>query len=401
MKLRFWFALWLLTAVPVSLFGADARELFPDQPKGLGEHFTAWKLSYVGETFANLSGGYEQRAIYEGYLKLGFGVNLDKVFGWENTVFYVNVAYPHGDSLTNQYVGDLNVVSNIDTYDSVRLFKCWVQRSFADDRFSLRVGIMAVDKDFFASEGAGLFLNSGFGAFPVIGQDLTAPVYPVSAPGVRAVLKPAEGVSIRAAIFSGDVGTPTNNQHNTRFLFRGLDAFVEVAWSTVITGVLKGTYKVGGFYNSESFADLRDRTQHGGNYGVYVIGDQQLWHERPEASGAQGLSAFARLVRVPADRNFVQCDAEAGFTYVGLFPNRDSDIFGLGVIYTQVSGGQARDDAGAPFASHHESVVEVSYQAPINSHFTVQPDLQYVVNPGAVHQTQNALVAGLRVTLNF
>ena len=78
-------------------------------------------------------------------------------------------------------------MSNIDAYDSARLFKCWVQKNFAENRFSLRVGIMAVDKEFFASEGAGMFLNSAFGAFPVIGQDIVAPIYPVSAPGLRVI----------------------------------------------------------------------------------------------------------------------------------------------------------------------------------------------------------------------
>ena len=396
--------LTLVAVLRLSSFGGDSRELFADQPRGLGEHYTAWKVVYIAETFANLSGGLDRGAIYEGYLKLGLGVNLEKLLGWDNTFFYTNVLYPHGDSLSQKYVGDLNVVSNIDTYDSLRLFKCWLQRNFGDDRGSVRVGIMAVDKDFFASEGAGLFLNSAFGAFPVISQDIVAPIYPVSAPGVRLIWKPTDALLLRAAVFSGDVGSATANRNNTHLDFRGrdgIDGFVEGAWSTVLAADLHGTYKLGGFYNSKSFDDLSGDEEHAGNYGFYAIADQQLWHEgESEASLKQGLSSFARTAFAPNDRNLVTFDTEAGLTYTGLLPHRDNDILGIGVIYTRISD-QARDAASQPLATHHEAVVEISYQAPFKSYFTLQPDFQYIVNPGAVTHRHDAIVAGLRFTFNY
>lgn len=398
------FGLSLLAALPLSLFGADARDLFPDQPRGLGEHYTAWKFSYIAEGFANLAGGRERGAVYDGYLKLGFGVNLEKLLGWENTFFYANVLYPQGESLSQKYVGDLNTVSNIDAYDSLRLFKCWVQRNFADDRASLRLGIMAVDKDFFVSDGASMFLNSVFGAFAVIAQDTVAPVYPVSAPGVRIIVKPTDALLFRAALFSGDVGTPTNNPRNLRLDFRGtdgLDGFVEGTWSRVFADGLRGTYKLGGFYNSKSVADLRGGKPHDYNYGFYAIADQQLWREDAvAASSKQGLNSFARIAFAPANRSLVAFDTDAGLDYTGLLPGRDNDILGIGFIYTRVSD-DAVDETGARYPTHYEAVAEVSYQAPINDHLVLQPDFQFVVNPGAVHHSRDAVVAGLRLSFNF
>ena len=383
---------------------AKPREFFADQPKGLGEHFTGWKLNYVGEVFGNLSGGPQQGAIYEGYVKLGLGINLEKLAGWKDTVFYANFLYPHGGSLTQNYVGDLNVVSNIDAYDSARLFKCWVQKNFAGNRFLLRAGIMAVDKEFFVSEGAGLFLNSGFGAFPVIGQDLVAPVYPVSAPGVRLLWKASKVLSFRAAVFSGDVGAQTVNQHNTRWNLRasnGVSAFLEAVGKVNATGDgLPGTYKLGGFYDSKSFDDLRGGAPHHGNYGVYAIADQRVWREGPGDAAAQGLGIFARFALAPQDRSFVAFDCEGGATYTGLLPGRDGDVLGLGVLYAKVSK-DARDDTGTPWPTHHETVIEVSYQASINDWLSVQPDFQYIFNPGAVHGGRAAAVAGLRFSLSF
>ncbi|MGI9088291.1 MAG: carbohydrate porin [Chthoniobacterales bacterium] len=403
--------LWLLAGVlsaPVSTAEPDPqptpRVFFPDQPKGLGDHFTAWKFNYVGEVFGNLSGGIRQGAIYEGYVKVGLGFNLEKLLGWKNTVFYTNLFYPHGTSLSQVYVGDLNTVSNIDTYDSLRIFKLFLQTNCFDDRLTLRLGILAVDKDFFGSEGAGLFLNSGFGAFPVIGQDLVAPIYPVSAPGFRVTWSPTKAVLLRAAVFNGDVGTAASNRNGAQFDFsgrNGVGLFGEVAWKTRVVDDLSGVLKLGGFYNSKTFDDLRHTGTHRGNYGFYVIGDQQLWREgTSESAAAQGLAVFGRFAIAPPDRSLVVYDIEAGVTYTGLFPGRDSDVLGAGFLYSRVSN-DAFTDSGTPLPSHHEAVIEVSYQASLTSFLTIQPDFQYIMNPGAVRPARDAIVAGMRFSLAY
>jgi porin len=87
-------------------------------------------------------------------------------------------------------------------------------------------------------------------------------------------------------------------------------------------------------------------------------------------------------------------------TYTGLFPGRDSDVLGAGFIYTRVSD-DARTDIGAPLSSHHEAVIEVSYQAALTKVLTIQPDFQYIVNPGVVHPAPNAVVLGMRFSLAF
>lgn len=390
----------MATATPAP----EGRVFFPDQPKGLGEHLTAWKFNYVGEVFGNLSGGIKRGAIYEGYAKIGLALNLERMLGLPNTVFYANLLYPHGSSPTQELVGDLNGVSNIDTYDSLRIFKLFLQTNCLNDRLTLRLGILAVDKDFFASQGAGLFLNSGFGAFPVIAQDLTAPIYPVSAPGLRVTWQATKTLFLRTAVFSGDVGTATSNAHATRFDFsgrNGVSVFEEINWKTQLVGGLPGVYKVGGFYCSKAFDDLRGSGAHDGNGGLYVIGDQQVWREgASESAAAQGVAVFGRCAIAPPDRSFVFYDTEGGVTYTGLVPGRDSDVLGAGVLYSRVSD-DARTDAGAPLRAHDEAVIELSYQAAITSALTVQPDFQYVVNPGAVKPARDAVVVGMRFGITY
>ena len=45
--------------------------------------------------------------------------------------------------------------------------------------------------------------------------------------------------------------------------------------------------------------------------------------------------------------------------------------------------------------------LEVTYRAVINRKFAIQPDLQFVFNPGADSTRKNSLVAGLRLEISF
>lgn len=106
------------------------------------------------------------------------------------------------------------MVSNIDTYDGVRLYKLWFQQLLDDGRWSLRIGQIAADKECFVSEGASLHLNNTFGTFPVVSANVPAPIFPLSSPGFRVRWAPGEAFSVMAMVFSGDVGTPASNPHN-------------------------------------------------------------------------------------------------------------------------------------------------------------------------------------------
>jgi carbohydrate-selective porin OprB len=45
-------------------------------------------------------------------------------------------------------------------------------------------------------------------------------------------------------------------------------------------------------------------------------------------------------------------------------------------------------------------VIELTYLAPVAPWFTLQPDIQYVIDPQNA-RASNALVAGLRATITF
>ncbi len=190
---------------------------------------------------------------------------------------------------------------------------------------------------------------------------------------------------------------------------------------------LPGTYKLGGWYNSEDFDDQRldgngvslasasstgDPKQHAGNWGVYAIMDQLLYRKPKTDNG--GLGVFARVMGAPGDRNEVSFFTDGGVTYKGLIPGRTDDTIGVGVGYARISD-KARDldkdtalNTGTSFPIRSgETVVELTYQAQITPWWQLQPDFQYIVNPGGgiVSDTGqkigDAAVFGLRTTIAF
>lgn len=144
-----------------------------------------FSAEYTGEVFDNLSGGLKKGETYEGLLKLSLQLDLTKAAGWNGAIIYGSMLYPHGEGITDRYTGDFNRLSNIDAYDSVGLFELWFQQKLFGDLFSIRIGQIAVDQEFYQSTTSNLFINSCFGTFPTIGFGTNLPAYPVGGLGAR------------------------------------------------------------------------------------------------------------------------------------------------------------------------------------------------------------------------
>ncbi|MBV8473665.1 MAG: carbohydrate porin, partial [Hyphomicrobiales bacterium] len=194
---------------------------------------------------------------------------------------------------------------------------------------------------------------------------------------------------------------------------------------------LARTYKVGVWYDSEGFADLRtDNTglslanpastgipeNHRGNYAVYGVADQMLWRDGKEAD--RTINAFVRPMFTPLqDRNLIAFSVSAGLTMHEPIHGRDDDTAGIGVNFAQVSSSATGIDQDTGLYNpglfnvvrHNETVLEATYQYAVMPSWQVQPDIQYVLNPGAgivnsynpTQKVANELVFGVRTNVTF
>ena len=364
---------------------------------------------YTGEAFGNLSGGLQRGAACEALLKLGIQLDLEKLVGWTGGSLAVSALYPFGEGLSREYTGDLNVLSNIDAYDSFRLFELWLQQTFLGGNASLRVGQMSADQEFYQSQRSNIFINSCFGTFPTISMGTNLPIYPVGGLGARLELHPDANTFVRVAGFDSNPG-PANagNKQGIRFdLNPGAGAIViaEAGYRVVPSPANGGqdlTCTVGAYYDSRRFTGDFKTPTHSCNGGLYAIVDGLLYRTRPYAnaqSNSPGLGAFASCAFAPVDRNEISFYADGGINYNGPFRGREQDVVGLALSYTRVSSdflfNRARIQSG------HETVLEATYRLQISPRVYLQPDFQCIFDPGAFRHLPNAVVGGIRCDLTF
>ena len=390
-----------------------------DAVSRVAERGVTFPFNYTGEWFGNLSGGYKTGAAYDGIVKLGIQLDLEKLVGWKGSTILVSGLSPHGNSITSDYVHDFNGIINIDAYDSARLFEAWFEQAAFDGKLSIRVGQLLADSEFCISNGCCLFINGAFGAIPLLSKNVDAPVYPLAAPGIRIQIAPNDCIFAQLGSFVGNAGDQTtNNRYGTRFFNGNRGALIlgEIGFTLkpppqseapanpsgkdqlATARPVSGTFKLGAYYDTASFVDPDGSGIHRGEYAFYLIVDQEVWHESGDPN--QGMRVFGRIGGAPSERSTVNFYFDAGINYQGLFPFRDKDVCGIGLSYTKISPGLL-DEGGAPVPSHHETIIEGTYQAAITSWFAIQPDIQYVFNPGATGSQRNALVAGIRFSVTF
>jgi porin len=115
---------------------------------------------------------------------------------------------------------------------------------------------------------------------------------------------------------------------------------------------------------------------------------------QPAAGSTRGLSLFGSLIYAPQERiNTLPWFASAGASYRGLVPGRDKDTAGFALYY----GGFSRDLPGQTY----ELVLEWTYAIALTRWLTIQPDVQYVINPGGRSRVGNAVVVGAQLAVEF
>jgi porin len=403
----------------------------------------AFGATDVSETLSNPTGGIRQLTIYQGLLDVSLNLDLEKLAKWPDATFYIDGYWISGRGLSRDAVGNLLAVSSIEALASTRLHDMWFQQEFLDHQISLRVGQIALDDEFYISQYSAGFVNSTFGCPDIWSTDLPSggPCYPFAVPGARLRVAPTSNLTLSAAVFNGNPaplgsGDPqVRNSSGTNFLIGegGFMPIAELAYSfdeQPISSTPLSDVKLGAWYHTGEFPDQRRDSSglslanpasngipamHGSNFGAYLVVDKMLWR-RPDTA-TQGLAAFLRVGYAPPDRNLFSLEIDAGFTFKGLFPNRELDVLGVGTSYGRIGYARHLDRDQILFASighpirDYESVLEITYAARIAPWWLLQPDLQLVFHPGGhtappgsspgVGPIPNALVLGLRSGITF
>jgi porin len=408
-------------------------------------------IQETSEDLGNLTGGVHRGFDYDGLTQAILQLNTQRAFGWYGGTFNVSALQIHGRDLSTDNLATLQTASGIEGDRSTRLWELWYDQKFlAEDRADIKIGQQSVDQEFIVSQNASYFINTMFGWPATPSYDLPGggPAYPLSALGVRLRWRPVNPINILLGVFSGgpapsNSGDPQRQDPSgTSFpANNGALVMFEAQYSYPTLGgmvypgqgaPLGGTYKIGAWYDSQSFADERFDSQgvplawpagndiplqHRGDYSIYAVADQMVWRQADTPN--RSISVFARVMATPeADRNLITFSMNAGLVYHDPIANRPDDTVGIGMGFARVSSQVAaaeRDAATfAPPGSFNpvqggETYVEVTYQYQFRPWLQLQPDIQYVFNPGAgvvdplipTQRVQNEVVIGGRTNILF
>jgi len=388
--------------------------------------------TYIGEVLGNPSGGVKQSTHYDGLLDVHLDANMEKMIGWEGLCFHTNMFQIHGTSITADDLLSIVSASNIEAFPSTRLDEMWFEQSLFGDKLSVRFGQLAADTEFMFADSASAFIASTFGWSTLSSDNLPfgGPIYPFASPGVRVSVEPNDRLTLMTAVYDDDPIGPCAedlepgqcNKHGLEFRLDDPPLLLaEAGYSYNQGGARPGTIKFGGWYDFGKFDDQRFDVNHGlraitglaplvhdGTYGIYGIIDQVIYR-RPGDDG-RGVSIFARVIGSPSDRNQIDAYFDTGIVFAGTLPRRPNDVFGIGFAYTGISD-DASDfdrDSGSSVIRSHEVLLEISYTAEIVPGWTLQPDFQYIWNPGGnvpddtgTQAIKDATVLGARTSISF
>ena len=306
---------------------------------------------------------------------------------WHNGYLYLNAGNTHGGEPSAHLIGDFQGVSNIEAGNLSFLYELWYKQTI--QQVAVIIGLQDLNAQFAASECGGSFVNSSFGIHSSIADNISAPIFPLTALGVTLQWNISNQLLGQVAIFDGTPDDFESNPYNLNWKLSkndGMTAISEIQLAHSLINGLKGTYKLGAYFhehNSNSVSEIKN------NYGFYFVGDQQVFVDKDTKGG---LSLFTQIGVCPKDKNTNNRFFSMGAVYKGLLKNRALDETGIAFAYA----GFSRKLVG------NETAIELNYRFHVSDNIFIKPDFQYIINPaGTDTKLKNAFVSFLRFGISF
>ena len=347
--------------------------------------FFSVEPTYYGELFTNARGGKSTNDAtqYAGLLDLGVTFDLGQSAIENPSFLYFLVQNSHGRGLTEDFIGDTQVISNIDSFDNVmQIGEYWWESQWFEQQVTLRLGKQDLNSEFQRIDRAEYFVQSTFGLSP----STAFPTYPYQAAGAVVLLKLRDSLHLKLGAWNAFVTEGI-------WGFANNDAFLVVSeleyTYTLSEQSLPGTVAIGALYESEGQINGQPVTA---VREYYLQGEQVLYKPYPSDDASdQGLAVFSGYYpRFPGNQPIAESigdSAVAGLTYTGLLTSREQDVIGVGIAWSELFQG----------GTNQETATELFYRAQWSSHLSVQPDIQYISSPSGIYK--DAIAVGIRMEL--
>ncbi|MGL6160793.1 carbohydrate porin [Microbulbifer sp.] len=353
---------------------------------------------------SNVAGGIRSETNYAGDLFTGINLDLERLIGWQDTVFTLSATNKHGSDITPS-VGSQYSVMQVVGGQTTFLYNVTLEKGFADDDILVKFGRMTAGDDFVGSPFYTYSLNNAVnGQIRAVLFDGVMTAYPFAVWGGRVKAKPAEDHTLQVGLFqlTDDMFDP--DKHGLDFGFSsddGVSIFLQYDWTPKFKGRPARFY--GGLNQNFGFdmdkfnsPDTLDRFTR-----FYGGADYQFCSEAPGSE--EGLYLFATLAYTSREEVAIMpVQSSLGVHYKGLFAERPDDRTVFFVTYGQFSDDYSDEQVAAGGSEvDYEMVFELGHRIQVAPYAYIQPDIQFIKNPGGTGRIADATVLGVQFGISF
>ena len=368
----------------------------------LEDHGVNLSVEYTTQFWSTASGGIDEGSDFADDLNIAFEIDGEKAFGIAGNTVMLSFLNNNGTAANTRHVGSVQGVDNIETdTHTFKLFEAWVEQQFLDNRLSILLGLHDLNSEFWVTDISGNFIK------PVmqIGQTLAQTgtngpsVFPQAGLTGRVRVNPTENSYFMFAAYEGIPGDPdrTSGTHFSSETDEGLLLIAEAALMPPAPDGVEGNvnkFAIGAWRYTEEQPDLVGAGT-SNQVGAYFLSSYQLYHN---PTTGEGLAGFLNGGIAEGSTVQTDWDVEAGLVATGWVPNRPDGEIGLGIALAHNS--DEYKTANTP-SDTVETSYELYYRDTLWNGVTIQPDLQYVVNPGTDPSIDNATLVGMRLDFNL
>jgi len=365
-----------------------------------GYRFFAYYNAIVA---SNVSGGIEPGTAGASDLFAGMVVDLGKALSWDGWTFTLSGINRTGSSIDDE-VGSIYSVMQLVGGQTYFLYNLSLEKTWADDRFAFKFGRITATDDFAGSPFYSYYLNNSIdGQIRAVLFDGVMTSYPFAVWGARFLYAPTDDFRVRIGAYQLTEDMFDPDLHGTDFAFSssdGLSLMTQLEWNWSLDD-RPGHFNFGfnnvhfdmPEFNSDQVTDTFIR--------YYAQYDQMLTQEAPGSE--QGLYLFGTLAYTDQQEvALVPFQVSIGAQYIGPFEGRAQDRLIFGTTYGKLSEDYADEqEALGNGRPDYEWIFELGYRFQLTKFAYIQPDIQYVNQPGGTGEIPNSTVLGVQFGFTF
>lgn len=350
-------------------------------------------LYYDAIVGANVSGGIKDDQEFTGQVYAGVDFDFEKLFGWDATTMKLSMVNRHGDSVSRNVGGvydPMTIYGGPDGQKTI-LYQIAID-TYLTDQLSLKFGRDSQDSDFANDDLYRYSLSTSING-PIRAMMLSQPQivsFPLALWHARLKYEHNEEHTFKFGVYqnSQDIW---ENIPGTDFGIDGDEGVTFMAqydWTPMINDRPAQLY-VGIAHAEVDFTEFSGGDTNSSSR-IYAHFDFQPMEDLT-------LFAFGAYTSQD-DVAMMPLQISAGANYKGLLPGREDDRTVAFITYGQLS-----DDFGDSIGADldYEMVYEVGHRIQLTPAIYVQPAVQYIQNPGATGDIDDAIVVGAWIGASF